>query len=79
VFDSWDEVVGPGLAAQARPVALRKGRLVLAVVDPGWATQLRFLEAELLARLAEAFGPDEVTAIEVRVRPPGKPERTGPS
>jgi predicted nucleic acid-binding Zn ribbon protein len=69
VFDDWAEVVGESLAARARPVALRRGRLVVAVPDAAWATQLRFLQPQLLARLAEAFGPDEVTAIDIRVRP----------
>jgi predicted nucleic acid-binding Zn ribbon protein len=69
VFDDWAEVVGESLAAHADPVSLRRGRLVVAVPDSAWATQLRFLEPQLLARLADAFGSDEVTAIDVRVRP----------
>jgi predicted nucleic acid-binding Zn ribbon protein len=69
VFDDWAEVVGESLAANVAPVSLRRGRLVVAVPDSAWATQLRFLEPQLLARLAEAFGPDEVTAIVVKVRP----------
>jgi predicted nucleic acid-binding Zn ribbon protein len=69
VFDDWSEVVGEHLAAHAVPVSLRRGRLVVAVPDSAWATQLRFLESQLLERLADAFGPDEVTAIQVRVRP----------
>jgi predicted nucleic acid-binding Zn ribbon protein len=69
VFDDWAEVVGEGIAAHASPVSLRRGRLVVGVPDSAWATQLRFLEPQLLARLAEAFGPDEVSAIDVRVRP----------
>jgi predicted nucleic acid-binding Zn ribbon protein len=69
VFDAWTELVGPSVAAHVEPLSLRKGRLVVSVEDPAWATQLRFLEAQLLTRLAETFGPDEVTAIDVRVRP----------
>jgi Dna[CI] antecedent, DciA len=43
------------------------------VVDahhPTWATELRFLEAQLLARLRDLAGADEVSRIELRVRPP---------
>jgi hypothetical protein len=36
---------------------------------PAWATQLRFLSAEMLARLSELAGPGAVTAIDIRVRP----------
>jgi predicted nucleic acid-binding Zn ribbon protein len=78
VFDDWAEVVGESLAAQAEPLTLRRGRLVVGVPDAAWATQLRFLEPQLLARLAEHFGPDEVTAIDVRVRPSGGERNSRP-
>jgi predicted nucleic acid-binding Zn ribbon protein len=45
--------------------------LVVVVDQPGWATQLRFLEADLLRRLAEMVGPGVVETIEVKVRRPG--------
>lgn len=68
VFDGWDELAGPTLAAAARPVSLRDGVLLLAVDDPAWATQVRFLESELVARLAEAAPEAGVERVEVRVR-----------
>jgi predicted nucleic acid-binding Zn ribbon protein len=69
VFAGWDDLVGPTVAAHARPVSLTSGRLVIEVDEPGWATQLRYLESTLRERLAAAIGGAEVTAIEVRVRP----------
>lgn len=69
VFDAWPDLVGEQIAAHARPAGLRDGVLTVAVPDPAWATQLRFLEADLVRRIADAFGPDEVTRVEVRVRP----------
>jgi predicted nucleic acid-binding Zn ribbon protein len=68
VFGRWEDAVGPQVAAHARPAALVDGRLVVEVDHPTWATQLRFLEAELLARLRDIGGVDEVTSIELRVR-----------
>ena len=67
VFADWDEIVGPQLAGHAHPRSLRNGVLVVAVRDPAWATQLRFLEAELVARIGQSTGSDEVRAIQVRV------------
>jgi predicted nucleic acid-binding Zn ribbon protein len=67
VFGGWAELVGERVAAHAQPRWLRDGVLLVAVDQPAWATQLRFLEADLLARLAEQLGPDAVTRIEVRV------------
>ena len=71
LFTDWDDIVGDQISAHSRPHALRERTLVVAVDDPAWATQLRFLETELLGRIATATGSDEVTAIEVRVRVPG--------
>jgi hypothetical protein len=42
---------------------------VVAVDEPAWATQLRWLEADLLARLNDVLGPGQVARIEVRVLP----------
>lgn len=68
VFARWDELVGDQIAAHARPVALRDGAVVVAVDDPAWASQLQWLESDLLARLGEATD-EPVTRLEVRVRP----------
>ena len=69
VFGRWEEAVGPQVAAHARPVSLVDGCLVVDVDHPTWATQLRFLETDLLTRLREVAGVDEVSRIELRVRP----------
>jgi predicted nucleic acid-binding Zn ribbon protein len=69
VFASWPEMVGETVAEHARPRSLRDGTLVVAVDEPAWATQLRWLEADLLTRLNDVLGPDQVARIEVRVVP----------
>ncbi|MGK2947523.1 MAG: DciA family protein [Acidimicrobiales bacterium] len=67
VFDRWSEVVGEALAARTRPLKIEGQRLVLAVDEPAIATHVRFLQAELLARLADLLGPGRVTALDLRV------------
>ncbi len=69
VFDRWAEVVGASLAARTRPLKIDGSRLVLAVDEPAIATHVRFLQAELLARLDELLGPGRVTALDLRVGP----------
>jgi predicted nucleic acid-binding Zn ribbon protein len=64
----WAELVGESVAEHTRPRGLRDGTLLVVVDDPAWATQLRWLEADLVARLGELLGPDRVQKIEVRVR-----------
>ncbi len=55
VVARWAEVVGPAVAARTRPRSLRGGVLAVAVDDGAWATQLRYSEADVIARFA-AFG-----------------------
>ena len=69
VFGRWSDLVGEAVAANSAPVALRGTTVIIAVSDPAWATQLRFLESDLVSRLQAELGVDAVDAIEVRVRP----------
>lgn len=71
VFAHWTDVVGDGVAAHARPVSLVKGVLRVAVDQPGWATQLKFLAPQLVERLSEVAGDGVVARIEVRVEAAG--------
>jgi predicted nucleic acid-binding Zn ribbon protein len=67
VFAHWSELVGDVVAAHAQPHSLVKGRLIVSVDSPAWATQLRLLAGELLDRLADRIGPGQVAAVELRV------------
>ncbi len=69
VFERWEDVVGPAIASRAKPLSLDDGCLVLAVHDGGWASQIRWMQRELLATLDERLGEGVVTSLEVRVRP----------
>jgi len=65
---AWPEVVGEAVAAHTTPKWVRDGVLALAVDDPVWAAQLRWLEADLLARVTEVTGPGVVERITFQVR-----------
>jgi predicted nucleic acid-binding Zn ribbon protein len=67
IFGHWPQLVGPDIAAHARPVSLRRGELVLIVDHPAWAGQLRFMTGDLLAKIGEATGCGEVREIRIRV------------
>lgn len=73
VFGRWEEMVGAQVADHSQPVSLRGGRLVVVVDEPGWATQLRYLQADLVRRIAEVVGEGVVARIDVRVRPADRP------
>ncbi|HEX2043146.1 MAG TPA: DUF721 domain-containing protein [Acidimicrobiales bacterium] len=69
LFDRWEELVGAAVGAHARPVSLARGVLVVAVDEPAWAAQLRWLESDLLRRFDLHLGAGVVRGITVRVRP----------
>lgn len=71
VFGGWADLVGEQVASHTTPVSVRDGTLVVAVDDPAWATQLRFLEPEILGRVSEALGTSELVSLHVRVQRPG--------
>jgi len=69
VFTRWEEAVGAAVAVHARPLSLRGTTLVVAVDAPAYATQLRMLTPQLLARLGQIAGPGVIDGVEVRVKP----------
>jgi predicted nucleic acid-binding Zn ribbon protein len=77
VFGSWPEIVGPQLAAHTSPDAFDDGELVVSADSPAWATQLRLLTPQLLARLEEELGAGTVQRVKVR-GPSGSARRGNP-
>ena len=67
VFSRWTELVGEAVAQHVRPLKLDRGVLVVQVDDPAWATQMKFLERDLLDRLTAA-GSGPVERVEIRVK-----------
>lgn len=67
LFSRWEQVVGADIAGHARPVSLHRGTLLLTVDHPAWATQLRYMTSELLTRISEVTGTNEVGEIHIRV------------
>lgn len=67
LFSSWSTIVGASVAENVSPKRLEKRVLTVEVRDPAWATQLKFLEAQLLSTLREHIG-DEVDSLNIKVR-----------
>ena len=67
LFSQWPTIVGESIAEHVVPLRLEKRRLLVEVDDPMWATQMKFLESQVLSTLREHLG-DEVDALDVRVR-----------
>jgi len=71
VFGRWAELVGAEIAEHATPVSLRDRELTVQAVSTAWATQLRLLQRDLLARIAAGTGRGVVTRL--RIHGPSAP------
>jgi len=77
VFGKWETLVGADVATHATPVSLKDGELVVAASSTAWATQLRTLQRQLIARIAAGVGDGVVKRI--KVQGPAAPSwRKGP-
>lgn len=65
VLGRWPTVVGRDIADHAQPIALRDGVLSVSAESTAWATQLRIVQAQLLAKIAAAVGDGVVTTLKI--------------
>jgi predicted nucleic acid-binding Zn ribbon protein len=65
VFGQWQTVVGEQIAEHATPTSLREGVLSVSAESTAWATQLRMVQAQLLAKIAAAVGDGVVTSLRI--------------
>jgi predicted nucleic acid-binding Zn ribbon protein len=66
VFSRWEQLVGPDIAAHARPRSWREGVLVVVADHPAWATQLRFMAGDLLGRIRLEANVPEIVDLQIR-------------
>jgi len=65
VLGRWPEVVGEDIAVHAVPLSLREGVLSISAESTAWATQLRMMQAQILAKIAAAVGNGVVTTLRI--------------
>jgi predicted nucleic acid-binding Zn ribbon protein len=69
-LEAWPRVVGPAVAAAARPVSvLGDGTLVVAVRSSTWMNELSMMERELLDALNQANPSAPLTKIRWQIGP----------
>lgn len=76
MFGQWATVVGEQIAEHAKPSTLRDGVLTVEAESTAWATQLRLVQSQLLAKIAAAVGDGVVTSLKI-VGPTGPTWRKG--
>ncbi|GAB3269417.1 DciA family protein [Arthrobacter pigmenti] len=65
VMAQWDELVGPEIAAHCQPDSFADTTVAVRCDSTAWATQLRLLSPNLLARFDAELGQGVVTKIHV--------------
>lgn len=65
VMGAWDRIVGPEIAAHAQPKVLRDKVLHVTAESTAWATQLRLIQSQILAKIAAAAGNNVVTSLRI--------------
>jgi predicted nucleic acid-binding Zn ribbon protein len=77
VLGQWPEIVGAEIAAHCEPVSLVDTQLRVTAESTAWATQLRMMAPQILARVTADLPPGIVTRI-VFSGPTGPSWRRGP-
>jgi predicted nucleic acid-binding Zn ribbon protein len=69
LWERWTDLVGPSIAENARPAAI-KGRLLLVHVSSApWMQQLHYLKDELMEKLNSSLGKESVKDIRFKIGP----------
>ena len=71
VMGRWPVIVGEEVAAHTTPVSFEDGVLTIRCDSTAWATQLRMMVSNLLARIAGEVG--EGVVLELKIVGPGGP------
>ncbi len=72
ILTHWAQIVGPQLAAQTRPVAIRGAtgaRALQVMVAPAFATQLHYAHPTILERIATFVGFRAVASLQMIQQP----------
>lgn len=63
----WDQLVGPQIAARARPQRLRRGTLEIQVDHPVWMQQLQMMKPQILQKIAARIPAAGITDLYLRL------------
>jgi hypothetical protein len=84
LLNTWRRAVGPQIAAQTHPDTVKRGTLFVRVSAPVWLHQLQFMKEEILGKINELFGKEEVRGLHFTIGdipppPPGGEEQPPPA
>jgi predicted nucleic acid-binding Zn ribbon protein len=63
VLDEWERIVGKRIASKTEAMRIRKGQLIIEVVNSLWMQELFFMKEELLDRVHALPGGKDINEI----------------
>ena len=69
LWRQWDDLVGPAIAKNARPAAIKGKLLLVNVSSAPWMQQLQYLKNDLMEKLNAAFDTPIVKDIRFKIGP----------
>jgi len=69
LWQQWKDLVGPAIAENTRPEAIKGKLLLVHVSSAPWMQQLQFLKPELIEKLNETIGKEVVGDIRFKIGP----------
>ena len=69
LWQQWKDVVGPAIAENTRPEAIKGKLLLVHVSSAPWMQQLQFLKPVLIEKLNETIGKEVVGDIRFKIGP----------
>ena len=68
IYQHWTEAVGETIASHCKPLRVVDDYLLIEVDHPGWATEIRYLETELVAKLTQIDPSLKFSGLKVHVK-----------
>ncbi|GAA4669739.1 DUF721 family protein [Gordonia humi] len=65
VFGMWPSIVGEDISSHAHPEKLVETTLYVRAESTAWATQLRYMQGDIIAKIAKAVGHNVVTSLRI--------------
>lgn len=65
VTGHWEDLVGPKIAQHTTVEMVKDTALFISCDSTAWATNLRYMQREILRRITEKTGPDVITELKI--------------
>lgn len=63
IFAVWNRIAGEKLAAHCQPVRINRGILYVEVDDPIWLAQVKYMKADIHAKIVEALEKETIKDV----------------